>query len=149
MTPSTNQSGNAGDWESEAHKMVATKSAGTLAGIVAGIEGAQRATEFIEAELEIAEQEGREPRRDLVGALNRIRNDADEEDDQDVATDGGVAQWPRQDLQAERQATVEGHRFLARHQRRLGNYRAAQDHVAKAGQAQRDYNRQTAGCSRW
>lgn len=93
--PSTNQTGaDVDDYPSHVHREVAEKSEGVLAGIVSGIGNRHRAREYIEAELDVAEDEGREPRQDLIIALNKIvmddRKAAEAADGgADVATDGG------------------------------------------------------------
>ena len=147
MSPSTNQTGTGEDrdWPTEAHKMVATKSKGTLAGIVAGMNDPDRARQYIEAELEVAQEEGREPRKDLVGALNRIIADAEaDDDDQDVAADGGQVVVSLED-QDDDEAAAFGHQFLADHFRDLGDLRAWKRHLKKAKDARLRADRRAAG----
>lgn len=87
--PSTHQSG-AGtkSYPNEPKKMLATKNDATVKALVRGIRRPERARAYIRAELELADEEGRDPRKALVGMLNgKIREleadasgDADGED---------------------------------------------------------------------
>lgn len=76
--PSTNQSGNAGDYSSEEKKMLATKNDPTIAALIRGIRDPERAKAYIEAELELADEEDRKPRQGFVGACNRRKTALEE-----------------------------------------------------------------------
>lgn len=60
-----------GDFDTEAEKMLATKDDATVKAIVRGIRDPDRAREYIEAELSLADDEDRKPRKKLIGMLNR------------------------------------------------------------------------------
>lgn len=66
-------------YDSEAKKMVATKNDMTLNALIRGMVDADRAREYIQAEVDVAAEEDRKPRKKLIGALNR-RIDAIEDD---------------------------------------------------------------------
>lgn len=57
-------------FESTEKKWLATKNDYTIAALIRGIRDPDRARKFIEAELELADEDGREPRRDLIGMCN-------------------------------------------------------------------------------
>lgn len=72
--PSTNQSGRKTsnrDFDSDAKKMLATKNDLTIAALIRGIRDPDRVDEYVRAEVELADEEGRDPRKDIIGALNR------------------------------------------------------------------------------
>ena len=50
--------------------MLATKNDATIRALVRGIEDEDRARSYIEAELQLADDEGRTPRKPLIGLLN-------------------------------------------------------------------------------
>lgn len=61
--------------------MVATKTDATLAAIIRGIHDVDRARRYVEAEIDVADREGRDPRREVIANLNQriaaIQSDAD------------------------------------------------------------------------
>lgn len=65
--------------------MLATKNDATLRALIRGMRDPDRARAWVSAEIELAKSEGREPRRKLIGELNRKVDDLkpDEEDDVD------------------------------------------------------------------
>lgn len=83
--PSIHQAGSTtGDYDSEAVKMLATKNDATIKAIVRGIRRPERCVEYIEAELALADAEGRDPRQKLIALLNDQQADVtDDEDDGD------------------------------------------------------------------
>lgn len=58
------------DYDSEAKKMVATKNDRTVKALIRGIVDVDRAREYIQAEVEIADEEDRKVRKKLIAALN-------------------------------------------------------------------------------
>lgn len=54
----------------EQTKMLATKDESTLVALIKGMRDPERAHAFIETEIELAQEEDREPRRGLIGMLN-------------------------------------------------------------------------------
>lgn len=90
--PSTHQSGKGtGDYDSDAKKMLATKNDATIKALVRGIRRVERARDYIQAELALAEEEDRDPRKPLVGMLNGKMRDleADADDGDAEGEDGG------------------------------------------------------------
>ena len=70
--PSKHQTGaKSGDYDSEPKKMLATKNDLTIAALIRGIRDPERAQAYIEAEVELADEEDRDARTDVIGALNR------------------------------------------------------------------------------
>jgi hypothetical protein len=51
--------------------MLATKNDLTIAALLRGIRTPDRAREYVQAEIELADEEDRDPRKDVVGACNR------------------------------------------------------------------------------
>lgn len=74
------------DYDSEPKRMLATKNDATIKALVRGIRRVERARDYIRAELELADEEDREPRKPLIGMLNgKMRDleaDADGGDDE-------------------------------------------------------------------
>lgn len=70
--PSENQPNGSGpaEYPSEPYKMLATKNDATIRALIRGIDDADRAKAYIEAELQLAEDVGRDPRKPLIGLLN-------------------------------------------------------------------------------
>jgi len=69
--PSTHQfGGDDVDYPNDSYKMLATKNDATIRSLIRGIRRVDRAREFVEAELQLADDEGREPRRAFVGMCN-------------------------------------------------------------------------------
>mgnify|MGYP006270766987 CR=1 FL=1 len=82
--PSRHQTGKgSGDYDSEPKKMLATKNDLTIAALIRGIRDVDRARAYVQAEVELADEEDREPRKDVIGACNRkiteLQDDADED----------------------------------------------------------------------
>jgi len=78
--PSTHQTGkSSGDYPNEAYKMLATKNDPTIKALVRGIRKPDRARRYIEAEVDLARQEDREPRKKLIGMLNAKVSELSEE----------------------------------------------------------------------
>lgn len=83
--PSKHQTG-AGtrSFDSEPKKMLATKNDATIKALVRGIRRKERARAYIQAELALADEEGRDPRKPLIGLLNskvgELRDDASDGD---------------------------------------------------------------------
>jgi len=70
--PSKHQTGKGSkEYDSEAKKMLATKNDLTIAALIRGIRKPERAQDYIDAEVELSEEEGREVRKGVIGALNR------------------------------------------------------------------------------
>ena len=65
----------------EPTKMLSTKNAPTIRALVRGIRDPNRARAYIEAELQLADDEDRDPRRELIGMLNRKVDDLSPDDD--------------------------------------------------------------------
>lgn len=87
--PSTNQQGNdSGDYRSEAHKMLAEKNDLTIAALIRGIDDADRAQAFIDAEVELADDEDRDVRTDVIGACNRKKAALTQGEDAEDDTEG-------------------------------------------------------------
>jgi len=91
--PSKHQSGAGSrtDFPNEPYKMLATKNDATIKALVRGIRRKERARAYIQAELDLADDEGRDPRKPLIGLLNSKTNEleADASGDADAEdTDG-------------------------------------------------------------
>ena len=72
--PSKHQSGagtSSGDYDSDEKKMLATKNDLTIAALIRGIRKPERAQAYIDAEVELADEEDRDVRKGIVGACNR------------------------------------------------------------------------------
>lgn len=71
--PSTNQVAKTDtrDFESYYKRLLAEKNDLTIAALIRGIRTPERAQEYIEAEVGLADDEDRDPRKDVIGALNR------------------------------------------------------------------------------
>lgn len=71
--PSANQraADDSPDYDSEPAKMVREKDVPTLAALIRGIRDPKRAQAYVDAEVEAAEDEDRDPRKDVVGACYR------------------------------------------------------------------------------
>lgn len=69
--PAENQPNGPGDeYPSEPYKMLATKNDATIRAIVRGIDDVDRATAYIRAEVQLADDEDRDIRKPLIGLLN-------------------------------------------------------------------------------
>lgn len=93
--PSTHQSGTGGiEWEDvadaadrnddtfrDAVKMLATKNDPTIKALVRGIRKPERARAYIEAELLLADDRDRDPRKKLIGMLNSKVSELAESED--------------------------------------------------------------------
>jgi hypothetical protein len=87
--PSTNQQGSESiDHASEAKRMLAEKNDLTIAALIRGIDDADRAQAFIDAEVELADAEDRDVRTDVIGACNRKKAALTPDDDGEDDTDG-------------------------------------------------------------
>lgn len=86
--PSTHQSGRGTrtGFDSDAKKMLATKNDATIKALVRGIRRKQRARDYIQAEIELADEEDRDPRKPLIGMLNGKMRDLEAD------ADGGDAE---------------------------------------------------------
>jgi hypothetical protein len=70
--PSKHQSAAGGErFESDAKKMLATKNDLTIAALIRGIRKVDRAREYIDAEVSLAQERDRDVRKGIVGACNR------------------------------------------------------------------------------
>lgn len=87
--PSRHQSGNPGGtrYETAAKKMLATKNDLTIAALIRGIRKVDRAQAYIEAEVELADEEDRDVRTGIVGACNRKKTALEDEDTVDTPVD--------------------------------------------------------------
>ena len=73
--PSTNQTGTSDrDFDSDAKKYLATKNELTIAAMIRGMRKVDRVTDWVNAEIELAQEEDRDPRKDVIGALNRKKS---------------------------------------------------------------------------
>lgn len=90
--PSEYQTGakSAGEYDSEPKKMLATKNDLTIAALIRGIRKPERAQAYIDAEIELADEEDRDPRKKIIGACNRkktaLEDDSADASDVDVDT---------------------------------------------------------------
>ena len=85
--PSKYQSGRGSKtYDSEAKRMLATKNDATLRGLIRGIRDPDRARRYVQAEIELADEEDREPRKKLIGMCNRKVSELkpDDPDDEDA-----------------------------------------------------------------
>lgn len=71
--PSPNQraADDSPDYDSEPEKMVREKDVPTLAALIRGIRDVDRAQAYVDAEIELADEDGSDPRSDVVGACYR------------------------------------------------------------------------------
>lgn len=88
---SRHQSGGKSDWEAvvepgdsdtfrDAVKMLATKNDATISGLIRGIRKPERARAYIEAEVRLADYEGRDARKPLIGMVNSKQDELKESD---------------------------------------------------------------------
>lgn len=88
--PSKHQTGAGSEqYDSEPKKMLATKNDLTIAALIRGIRKPERAQAYIDAEIELADEEGRDVRKGIVGACNRKKTALEDGDgaDTDVEVD--------------------------------------------------------------
>ena len=88
--PSKHQTG-AGtkSYDSDAKRMLATKNDATIKALVRGIRRKERARAYIQAELALAEEEDRDPRRKLIGLLNAKTSELEPDTSGDTDAEGG------------------------------------------------------------
>lgn len=71
--PSEKQTGaNSPTYDTREQKML-SKNDLTVAALIQGIRDRSRVTDYIEAEMQLADKEDRDPRQDVIGALNRMK----------------------------------------------------------------------------
>lgn len=63
--------------------MLATKNDATIRALVKGIRRRERALQYIESEIELADEEDREPRKKLIGMLNAKVSELAEVEDEE------------------------------------------------------------------
>jgi len=91
--PSKHQTGaTSDDYDSDEKRMLATKNDLTIAALIRGIRKPERAQAYIDAEVELADEEDRDVRKGIIGACNRKKTaledgDADANDVEVDATD--------------------------------------------------------------
>jgi len=64
--------------------MLATKNDATIRALVKGIRRRERARQYIESEIALAEEEDRSPRKKLIGMLNAKVSELAEEEEADA-----------------------------------------------------------------
>jgi hypothetical protein len=71
--PSTHQSNSGGrtDYPSDEYKLLATKPDAVIRSLVRGLRRPERGRAYVEAEIQLADDEDRDVRKDLIGMLNR------------------------------------------------------------------------------
>jgi hypothetical protein len=78
-------------YDSEPEKVLATKNDATIRAVVRGMRRVERARDYAQAEIRLANRENREPRKKLIGLLNgRIAELQDPDRDDDFAVETGV-----------------------------------------------------------
>jgi len=78
-------------YDSEPEKVLATKNDATIRAVVRGMRRVERARDYVQAEIRLANRENREPRKKLIGLLNaRIAELEDPDRDDDFAVETGV-----------------------------------------------------------
>jgi len=81
------QSNTSRDYDTDAHRMLATKNDLTIAALIRGIRNPERAQAYIDAEVELAADEDRDVRKTVIGACNRKKIALEDEDDGANAVD--------------------------------------------------------------
>lgn len=61
------------DFETDAKRFLALKSDTTIAALIRGIDDPGRADRWIRAEVELADEDDRDPRKEVIGLLNRVK----------------------------------------------------------------------------
>jgi hypothetical protein len=104
--PSTHQTPAAtDDYESEPKKMLATKNDLTLAALIRGIRDPDRAQAYIDAEIALAADEDRDPRKDIIGACNRTKAALESRETADTPIESDTADHTDDDKEDDTPAT--------------------------------------------
>jgi hypothetical protein len=101
--PSKHQSGGgtSGDYDSDEKRMLAVKNDLTIAALIRGICDPDRAQSYIDAEIELAAEEDRDPRKGVIGACNRKITALEDEDTDANDADVDTNQTPADDEDAD------------------------------------------------
>lgn len=79
--PSKHQTNAGGtSYDSDAKRYLATKNDLTLSALIDGMRRPDRVDEWVQAEIDLADSEDRDPRRDIIGALNRKKRELQDND---------------------------------------------------------------------
>jgi hypothetical protein len=81
--------------------MLATKNDLTIAALIRGIRDVDRARDYIQAEVDLADDEGRDARSDIIGALNRKITSLQGDDTDDTAIDVDTTDGSDEDTDAD------------------------------------------------
>lgn len=93
--PSKHQTGaGSKDYDSEPKKMLATKNDLTIAALIRGIRKPERAQAYIDAEIELADEEDRDPRKGIIGACNRKKTALEDDDADAIDVDVDTSEDP-------------------------------------------------------
>jgi len=86
-----------GDYDSEPKKVLATKNDLTIAAVIRGIRKPERAQAYIEAEVELADEEDRDPRKKIIGACHRKKTALEDGDADANDVDVDTSEAPDED----------------------------------------------------